>query len=153
MDVAAPMTDHTMHRRVRRRRKVRGIEQQSTAGLHGVLPLWEHQVEHVRRTMMASPGYRFAIIHIIGRVYRLYTNMRLTPRLLDRLTRTPRHVDQAHLVTTADVNPSKNARNRPKTERHDGLGIFHENTAKNRKKAANQAKSAAGQTPKPPRTG
>jgi len=125
MDVAAkPMTDHTVHRRVRRRRKVRGIEQQSTAGLHGVLPLWEHQVEHVRRTMMTSPGYRFAIIHIIGRVYRLYTNMKLTPRLLDRLTRPPRvPVNERRSGTPTPVHPAPKPASMPMSNPQNGGAI------------------------------
>jgi len=70
--------------------KTRGKEVRTTDGLHAVRPVWEHELEHVRHTMKRS-GYTFAIVQhpASGRLYYLYTNLKLTQRLRNRLYRRP----------------------------------------------------------------
>ena len=80
------------HKVNRKRKPVQGVEQQTTDGLRGIRPLWEHEVDHARTVMSSldAAGYQFAIAHITGRVFRLYTNIDLSYRLFMRLYNRPR---------------------------------------------------------------
>ena len=76
----------------------RGKEVASTEGLRRVRPVWEHQIDHVRVVMKRhEPGYTFCIEQHsavrTGRLWYLYTNMKLSVRLRKKLYRHsgPRH--------------------------------------------------------------
>ena len=69
--------------------KKKGVEAKTAAGLTKVRPVWEHEVDKVREIMRKhGQGYTFAIVQHPagrGRLYYLYTNMKLTTGLWNKL--------------------------------------------------------------------